>query len=85
MAMGEFDAGSVRPGDFVVVRDAHGAEITMRALTGLHHGRSFPIIRVCKVEDWPPDNDDDKGIPWPAEAVLGRVGLSAGEGRRDGQ
>lgn len=75
-AVSDFDPSEVRPGDYVTCRDAHGDDIVLRALSGLERaGHSFPVVRICRAEDWP---DDDKGIPWPAEWILGlaRTGAS---------
>lgn len=57
-------------GDRVIVRTAEGTLVPRVAVSGIIQGAWFPVVLVCKAEDWPDANGDrSKSVPWPADAV----------------
>jgi hypothetical protein len=62
----------IRRGDAVVVRDAWGKRLRRRALSGITEGRDFPVIWVCREQEWDAASAEDRrpvGVPWPVEDV----------------
>lgn len=62
----------VQPGVVVVVRDAEGENLQRRALTGVIDGHDFPVVWVCREEEWTEAEQEHRkpeGVPWPAEDV----------------
>ena len=62
----------IEPGLVVVARDAEGEELPRRALTGVVDGHDFPVVWVCREEEWTEAEQEHRkpeGVPWPAEDV----------------
>jgi hypothetical protein len=62
----------VRPGEKVHVRTASGELLERVAVTSIVRGADFPVIWVCRGEEWKAakkENREPEGIAWPAEAV----------------
>jgi hypothetical protein len=62
----------IKPGARVLIRTAFGDQVEGRALSGVEKGHTFPVVRVCREEEW---NDaerrgaDPEGFAVPAEDV----------------
>ena len=59
-------------GTHVTVRSATGALLERRAVTGIVKGQDFPVVWVCREEEWETaqnEGRDPQAVPWPAEAV----------------
>ena len=59
-------------GDHVLVRAADGTELPRRALGDVTEGTDFPVVKVCREEEWgaaQADGREPQGVPWPAEDV----------------
>jgi hypothetical protein len=64
--------GSFQAGDQVVAVDAEGEPLPRRALGGIVDGEDFPVVWVCRPEEWGAahsEGRDPEGVPWPAEDV----------------
>ena len=68
-------ARKVAVGDLLLVRNAFGEDIRVRAVSCLEPTHSngmkihdFPVIWICREAVWPPTRD--QMVPWPAEDVL---------------
>jgi hypothetical protein len=62
----------IRPGVAVVARDAEGENLRRRALTGVMDGHDFPVVWVCREEEWQQAEQERRkpeGVPWPADDV----------------
>jgi hypothetical protein len=62
----------VQPGAAVVARDAEGENLRRRALTGVVDGHDFPVVWVCREEEWQQAQQERRkpeGVPWPADDV----------------
>lgn len=56
----------------LVVRDAAGAELERVALSGAKRGEDFPVVWVCRPEEWESahaEGREPEGVPWPREDV----------------
>jgi len=56
----------------VLARTASGSVLTRRAITGTVMGDDFPVVWICREEEWEAANREGRspeGVPWPAEAV----------------
>ncbi len=56
----------------VLVTTARGAVLERRALGGIVKGEDFPVVWVCREEEWQAAADEGReadGVPWPAEDV----------------
>lgn len=63
---------AIEKGDLILVRDAVGATLRRRALTGVTRGGDFPVVWACPEREWAEAQEqsrDPEGIPWPAEDV----------------
>jgi hypothetical protein len=63
---------AVHPGVVVVARDAEGDDLRRRALTGVVDGHDFPVVWVCREEEWQQAQQEHRkpeGVPWPADDV----------------
>lgn len=63
---------AIEPGTRVVVRDALGAELLRVALSRPTRGEDFPVVLVCRPEEWDAahaEGRDPQGVPWPREDV----------------
>ncbi len=74
--------GEINPGDAVLVRDALGADLPRRAVSGVVQGRDFAVVWVCLEEEWAAARGDEHAVhalPWPAEdvRVADGVGVTA--------
>jgi hypothetical protein len=61
-----------RAGDRVVVTTADGSTLPRRALGDVMAGADFPIVLVCRIEEWESAQSEGRepnGVPWPAEDV----------------
>lgn len=68
-------------------RDATGRLLPRRALTGVVSGHDFPVVWICREQDYekaishsqPPERGDldAPGIPWPEEDVTPRLVVPA--------
>jgi hypothetical protein len=68
---------SIDYGDQVTATDAAGAGLPKRALGTIVQGVDFPVIWVCREEEWEAarqEGRDPEGVPWPAEDVHLRPG-----------
>jgi hypothetical protein len=59
----------VNRGDSVEVVDAFGTTRRLRATTGIRTGDQFPVIWVCLPEVFGTSSENDRAVPWPADAV----------------
>jgi hypothetical protein len=56
----------------VTVRSADNRRLARRAVTGEVEGDDFPVIWVCREEEWEAAMAEDRppiAIPWPVEDV----------------
>ena len=63
---------TVEPGDRVLARSAFDELLERRALTPVVDGHNFPVVWVCKEEEWEAalaEGREPQGVPWPAEDV----------------
>lgn len=63
---------NVKPGDTVLALNARGERGERIALTSVVMGRDFPVIWVCRPEEWiaaQAEGREPEGVPWPAEDV----------------
>jgi hypothetical protein len=68
--------GNFQAGDQVEVVDAEGERLPRRALGGVVDGADFPVVWVCREEEWQAaqrEGREPDGVPWPAEDVRPRV------------
>lgn len=73
--MGKFTAG-----DHVDALDAEGERLPRRALGGMVDGADFPVVWVCREEEWraaQSEGREPEGVPWPAEDVRLRESATA--------
>lgn len=59
-------------GSRVVAVNARGEHGERIALTGIVPGRDFPVVWICRPEEWDAahaEERDPEGVPWPAEDV----------------
>jgi hypothetical protein len=59
-------------GSRVIARSADDQDLDKRALTGVVMGEDFPVIWVCREEEWSAaarEGREPVGVPWPADAV----------------
>jgi hypothetical protein len=59
-------------GDRVLALNARGERNERIALTGIVRGRDFPVIWICRPEEWvtaQAEGCEPEGVPWPAEDV----------------
>jgi hypothetical protein len=59
-------------GDHVEAVDAEGERLPRRALGGVVDGEDFPVIWVCREDEWVAASREGRqpeGVPWPAEDV----------------
>jgi hypothetical protein len=64
--------GKFQSGDHVEVIDAEGERLSRRALSGIVDGEDFPVVWVCREEEWTAakrEGREPEGVPWPAEDV----------------
>lgn len=69
---GDMDVVEIQPGKTVLVRDAWGATLTKRAVTGVTAGRDFAVVWACRQEEWEAaerEGREPEALPWPAEDV----------------
>lgn len=64
----------IQRGDVVLARTALDTWVRRRALSGTVKGMDFPVVWVCREEDWErasaeSNNPDAGAVPWPAEEV----------------
>lgn len=65
-------AKTIAPGAMVSALDAFGNRNRRRAITGVVDGMDFPVVWVCRDEEWERAHEagrDPEGVPWPAEDV----------------
>jgi hypothetical protein len=63
---------AIKPGDWVQVRAADGRWFRRRATTGVVAGDDFPVVWVCREEDWLTGESDQRppnALPWPETDV----------------
>lgn len=63
---------SIQSGDHVVAVDAEGELLPRRALGGIVDGEDFPVVWVCREEEWDAaqrESREPEGVPWPAGDV----------------
>jgi hypothetical protein len=56
----------------VQAKSADGKMLTRRALTGVVMGQDFPVVWICREEEWEAaeqEGREPEGVPWPAEDV----------------
>lgn len=59
-------------GNRVIVRSADDRRLPRRAVTGIVQGDDFPVVWVCREEEWVSaraENRAPEAVPWPAEDV----------------
>jgi hypothetical protein len=62
----------IKPGAHVRVRASDGELLDRRAITGVIDGDDFPVVWVCRGDEWRVAKDegrDPEGLPWPVEDV----------------
>ena len=62
---------SIQPGDRVLVDSLLGP-LAKRATTAVVPGTTFPVIWVCREEEWDAAQTEGRepdAVPWPAEDV----------------
>jgi hypothetical protein len=62
----------IEAGQQVIVRDATGAELARVALSAPKRGEDFPVVWVCRPEEWAAaqaEGREPDGVPWPREDV----------------
>jgi hypothetical protein len=62
-------------GDLVTATDAEGVQLPKRALGGVIQGDDFPVVWVCREEEWEAsrrEGREPEGVPWPADDVQPR-------------
>ena len=62
----------IKAGSRVMVRAADGERLERRATTGIEPGYDFPIVWVCKEDEWArarADGREPEAMPWPAADV----------------
>jgi hypothetical protein len=63
---------TIERGDMVLARTATNEWVRRRALTGPVQGMDFPVVWVCREEDWSraaSTPTKEVGVPWPADEV----------------
>lgn len=63
---------SIERGDRVKVETAFGDTVVMRAVTGVTRGYDFPVVSVCREEEWEAalrEGREPDGVPCPARDV----------------
>jgi len=63
---------AIERGSRVVVETAFGDRLEARALTGVIRGYDFPVVWVCREEQWAAakgEGRDPEGMPCPASDV----------------
>jgi hypothetical protein len=68
--------GNFQAGDQVEVVDAEGERLRRRALGGVIDGADFPVVWVCREEEWVAakhEGREPEGVPWPAGDVSAAV------------
>ncbi len=63
---------SIGPGSHVIATDAFGRELDRVAISGPERGADFPVIWVCRPEEWTLAQEEGRapnGVPWPIEDV----------------
>jgi hypothetical protein len=71
---------SIAHGDLVIATDAEGVPLPKRALGGVIDGVDFPVVWVCREEEWQAAHREGRepdGVPWPADDVHLRAGAPA--------
>lgn len=74
------EAGRIQAGQRVVATDAFGRCLDRVAITGPQRGDDFPVIWVCRPDEWVRAHQEDRspeGVPWPMEDVAAARGDSA--------
>jgi hypothetical protein len=62
----------IEPGVKVLARSAFDELLERRAVTGVQPGHDFPVVWVCREEEWTEAEQEHRkpeGVPWPAEDV----------------
>ena len=62
----------ITPGERVLALNARGERGERVALTGVVQGRDFPVVWICRPEEWEAARAEERepeGVPWPAEDV----------------
>jgi len=63
---------TIEIGQKVVARSSSDKLLEKRALSGVIMGDDFPVVWVCREEEWQAAQEegrDAEGVPWPADAV----------------
>jgi hypothetical protein len=71
---------NITRGDLVMATDAEGVQLPKRALGGVIAGVNFPVVWVCREEEWEAahrEGREPEGVPWPADDVRPRTGAPA--------
>ena len=66
-------------GDRVKARAADDQILERRALTGVVMGEDFPVVWVCREDEWEAAEREGRepiGVPWPADAVASEDGAA---------
>lgn len=62
----------IKPGALVAIRTADDRRLHRRAASGVVAGLDFPVVWICKDEEWEAaqaDSREPDAVPWPAEDV----------------
>ena len=62
----------IAAGARVEAKTASGRTLIRRAVTGTVMGEDFPVIWICREEEWEAASREGRApeaVPWPAEAV----------------
>ena len=73
-------AMAISPGMKVIAHSTFDGDLPRRAVSGVVDGRDFPVVWVCKEDEWERaqvEGRDAEGWPWPAEDVRGADGRSS--------
>jgi hypothetical protein len=72
LAVPSLTSMNIKAGDRVVAVNARGERGERVALSGIVMGRDFPVVWICRTEEWEAAraaDRDPEGVPWPAEDV----------------
>lgn len=68
---------NIQPGQRILVKTAGGDWIARVAASEIEAGDRFPIVWVCKPEEWQiakSEQRDPEVMPWPADAIREEAG-----------
>jgi hypothetical protein len=63
---------AIHEGQKILARTSGDRLLTRRAASGIVQGDDFPVVWICREEEWQEAKREDRmptSIPWPATAV----------------